>query len=88
MNEKMPGDVNNLEKESFEIEESIRKRFAVLEQEFGEGYDELSSEMQDRWYDVEMEIAVGKDRKSALDHLDKFIKDLDKLFPKKEEAKE
>lgn len=87
----MPGDkgipmVEKGEMEPIEIEQAIQRRFAVLEDEFD--FNKLSEDLQERWYYVEMEVATGKDRKAALDNLDRFIKGLDKLFPEKAEGKE
>jgi len=45
-------------------------------------YNNLPEEVQDEWYDVEMEGKVGKDRSAAKAHLEEFIKKLEELSKK------
>ena len=70
-----------------EIELSIEALLAALDEKFGESYNDLSPELQDRWYDAEMEAKVGKDRVAAKNHLEQFIDILRKNSPKPEVEK-
>jgi|GEM_PF-1381963 len=67
-----------------EVELSIEALLGALDEEFGESYNDLSPELQDRWYDAEMEAKVGKDRLAAKTHLEQFIDILRKNLPKPE----
>jgi len=42
-------------------------------------YNSFSPEIQDEWYDVEMEAEVAMDRETAKKHLEQFIEKLKKL---------
>jgi hypothetical protein len=70
-----------------EIELSIEAFLGVLDEKFGEFYNDLSPELQDRWYDAEMEAKVGKDRLAAKNHLEQFIDILRRNSPKPEVEK-
>ncbi|MGC9610849.1 MAG: hypothetical protein ABSE68_01355 [Minisyncoccia bacterium] len=65
------------------VEAGIERLLDVLH-----GYAELFDEnpdIQEEWYDVEMEAEVAKDRETAKAHLEEFIR---KLEEKKEEREE
>ena len=70
-----------------ELELSIEALLGALDEEFGESYNNLSQELQDRWYDAEMEAKVGKDRLAAKNHLEQFIDILRRNSPKPEVEK-
>ena len=66
-----------------EIDAEIEKLLQTLD-EYGDLYNKLSLELQDQWYDAEMEAKVGKDRGAAKTHLEKFLGILAKQRGKKE----
>jgi len=63
---------------------------AEIEQKLKELYEnyselvEIGSELDDKWYWVEQEANVGKDRQAAKKHLEEFIEKLEEI--KKREA--
>lgn len=60
----------------------IKKLLEILES-YNELFNELSPELQDQWYDAEMEAKVGKDRLAATIHLQQFLKTLEKIKAEK-----
>lgn len=54
------------------IEQEIEKLLGEL-YGFAEKYENLETELQSEWYDVEMEAEVGKDREKAKVNLQEFI---------------
>ncbi|MBU0648810.1 hypothetical protein KJ969_01735 [Patescibacteria group bacterium] len=42
-------------------------------------FNEFSEQVQDRWYDVEMEARVAKDRETAKAHLEEFLAVLENI---------
>ncbi|MEK9185973.1 MAG: hypothetical protein AAB885_00110 [Patescibacteria group bacterium] len=73
MTEKIPSPEN--------IESRIEQLLETLEN-YAEYFDQLTVEQQDRWYDIEMEAKVGKDRESAKTQLEGFIEWLKEKFNK------
>lgn len=59
------------------IETEIERLLDALHNK-AELYDKFP-EIQREWYDVEMEAEVAKDRKTAKEHLEEFIKKLEEL---------
>ncbi len=61
------------------VEEGIRKLFDTLYSGYaGEAYNQLTPELQEQWYEVEMEAEVSGDREAAKTHLEEFLKVLGK----------
>jgi len=56
--------------ESQEIESDIEDALGRL---YSHNFEELSPELQEEWYCVEMEAKIGRDRESALAVLNKFL---------------
>lgn len=61
-----------------EIDATIEK---LLERLYKYDYNDLDSETQDEWYQVDQEAMVGKDRELAKAVLERFLKVLQDLFP-------
>ena len=59
------------------IETEIARLLENLDDYDGEFFKKLSPELQDAWYDAEMEAEVGKDRVKAKEELEKFLKFLE-----------
>ncbi len=51
--------------------------------EYGDLYNEVSSELQEQWYWVEMEARVGRDRETAKVKLKEFLKIIESEEQKK-----
>jgi len=65
--------MENLERENLEnIESEIEKLLSEL-YGFAEQYENLEPELQNEWYDAEMEAEVGKDREKAKTNLEQFV---------------
>jgi len=45
--------------------------------EYGDLYDEVSLELQEQWYWIEMRARVGKDRETAKAKLEEFLETIE-----------
>jgi hypothetical protein len=67
------------------VEAEINELLAELKVFDYEGwYHELSAEMQERWYDADMEAQVGKNREQARDNFAQFLEALKKFIQEKQ----
>jgi hypothetical protein len=69
-----------LEKTPEELDLEIQALWNNLEDKFGAEFENLNDEWQDRWYYIEMEVKVSKNRQEAKNNLIKFTDDLNKFL--------
>lgn len=67
---------NNLESPIESRIESLLERLGSLP------YDKMPAEIQDEWYEVEMEAKVGQDRKAAAENLNQFVEKISQIETK------
>jgi len=78
--EQFPKLEKNAEQTPEELDLEIQALWNNLEDKFGEEFENLDDEWQERWYYIEMEVKVSKNRQEAKNNLIKFTDDLNKFL--------
>ncbi len=78
--EQFPKTEKTIEQTPEELELEIQALWNNLENRFGLRFEDLDDRWQDKWYYIEMEVRVSKNRQEAKDNLIKFIDDLNKFL--------
>ena len=82
MVEQFPKLERNTERTPEEIELEIQALLNNLEDKFGAEFENLDDNWQEKWYYIEMEAKVGKDRIKASKNLNNFLKELKEFLEK------